>query len=116
MSAYREFSGSESLGYADALLVSIMVTFEDTLAPYSKVTVVQGVKEMLVDPRVVEYLQIHRHEEVLYLNKEQLERLISALLLAVIIQLKAKNKLNDTLHVTDDILVKYREYKKQYGV
>ena len=49
-------------------------------------------KEVLVDPRVVEYLQIHRHEEVLYLNKEQLERLVSALLLAVIIQLKAKEQ------------------------
>jgi len=100
MSAFREFSGSESLGYADALLVSIMVTFEDTLAPFSKMTIAQGMKEVLVDPRVVEYLQIHRHEDVLYLNKEQLERLVSALLLAVIIQLKAKSKLNDTTAAT----------------
>ena len=100
MSAFREFSGSESLGYADALLASIMVTFADLLAPYSKVTVAQGLKAALVDPRVVEYLQIHRYEDVLYLNKEQLERLVSALLMAAVIQLTAKGKLNDTTAAT----------------
>jgi len=100
MSAFREFSGSESFGYADALLVSIMVTFEDTLAPYSKMTIAQAMKEVLVDPRVAEYLHIHRYEDVLYVNKEQLERLVSALLLAVIIQLKAKSKLNDSTAAT----------------
>ncbi len=110
MRAFSEFAGSEQHGYLDALLVSIMVTFEDTLAPYSKVTIAQAMKEMFLDARVVEYLQIHRFDDVLYLNKEQLERLVSALLLTAVIQLAAKGKLNDTtgsmsLEMAKEVLV-----------
>jgi hypothetical protein len=91
--AFRDFRGDDTAAHFDTLLVSI-VTAYDHLLMLGK-PVAEKTKTFLADPIVGEYLQYNRHDNALWLNKEQLERMVGALLIISVVRLHAGGKLTE---------------------
>jgi glycosidase len=95
---FEDFKGDKVSAHFDALLVMILTAYDSLLLPSNKPNIAEAMKRIVKDPFVKEYLQINMHRDITWLNKEQLERMIKALLFVAIIKLQAKNYLNnDTL-------------------
>ncbi len=88
--AYSEFSGDNAAGWFDALLVSVGVAHDNFFDPSSKLTLAESLTSILEDPLGSQYLQINRHREIDYLNKEQLERMLEALALIMEVRLHSR--------------------------
>jgi glycosidase len=88
--AFQSLRGDGATAHADALLVAVLVAHDQMLLPSAKLTVADHMTELLRDALACEYLQVNRHEDVLWLNKERLERMLAATLLVNAVQLQAK--------------------------
>ena len=93
--AFQTFCDNETSAYFDALLVKILVSFENLFSPSPKITLAKTLQEMLKDPSVMEYLQINEYKDILWLNREQLDRMIKALMFVAVIRLMAKDNLDN---------------------
>ena len=67
--------------YWDSKLVTIIVTHAHMLEPSEESTLAEALRRALTDPAVREYLEVHSYDNILWLNKERLERMTSALAL-----------------------------------
>ena len=89
------YYGDNGLAHFDALLVSILASHRNLLLPSPDSTLSKDFKALSENSYAIEFLQINRHQETLWLNREQLEKLINALLLVTYIQLRVRGNLND---------------------
>ena len=92
---FEDFDRDKVSAHFDALLVTILTTYGELLLPSKKTNIAEALREILKDQLVKEYLQINIHRDITWLNKEQLERMIKALLLVAVIQLQAKDSFNN---------------------
>jgi hypothetical protein len=68
---------------ADALLTALLISHEGLLAPASEPAGLdEAVRELFADPAAQDFLQFNTHGGVEYLNKELLDRLLDALVMA----------------------------------
>lgn len=91
--AFRDFCGDETTAHFDTMLVSIMTVDDHLLLSEPNDSPGEKLETFFADPLVGEYLQFNRHNGALWLNKEQLERLVGALLLRATIRLTAAGNL-----------------------
>ncbi len=91
-SAFEQLGAVPSVAYADALLVKILADYPALLdfAPGSGGAI--AMRRMFDDPSVQQFLCMNRYEGVLWLNKEQMERLVYWLLFASLASLAAQPK------------------------
>jgi glycosidase len=75
---FNELLSNSDAAYWDSQLVRILATHGDLLADANSVALSESFRRALVDPAVREYLQVHKHDGILWLNKERLERMIEA--------------------------------------
>lgn len=80
--AFDGWLSDSDTAYWDSRLVLLLLAHPALLAPGSSRTLGESFRQALLDSMVGEYLQVHRHDNVLWLNKERLERMTAALCLA----------------------------------
>ena len=89
--AFMESLNDEEMSRLDAMLVEILVShghiFIDEEISYS-----DAVKALFDDADVREFIKVNRYEDVLWINKEQFEKLSSALLYVSVLQLISSEK------------------------
>jgi len=96
--AFRDLNKDEAFAHFDTLLVEILTAYDDLLTPAPQTVIAKKMQRVFEDPSVRGYLQVNRHNGIFWLNKEQLERMMGALLLITTIRLRAeKNLTDDTL-------------------
>ncbi|MCD6163558.1 MAG: alpha-amylase [candidate division Zixibacteria bacterium] len=96
--AFNDFSHNETYAYFDSLLVNIITVYEKLFIANHSKTITEMINDIFENKTAQEYLQFNMHDNFLYLNKEQLGRMVNALLFAAIVHLRANDKL------TNDIL------------
>jgi glycosidase len=85
--------------YWDSRLLSILVSHPDSLVAPDKALLSQTIRKLFIDSDVRDYLEIHTYENVLWLNKERLERLMESIIWGIELD-------NDTKPVSDTVLPK----------
>ena len=95
--AFQEYLENDREAYFDARLISILLQYGNLLAD-KEYTVFDINQTLFEDPVVGEYLQFNRYEDILWFNREQLEKMIRAMMMTAIMLLKLDK-------VTDDDLV-----------
>ena len=75
--AFEGWLSDGDLAYWDSRLVLILLTHPEVLEPAADSTLGASVSQALQEPSVREYLQINSHNDILWLNKERLERMMA---------------------------------------
>ena len=91
---FSKLTGNEPAVHFDALLVSMLVGHENLLSPESGAALGQSLRQLFHDPLAQQFLHVNHFQGVFWLNKEQLERLVEALLLASAVRLHAEHRLS----------------------
>jgi glycosidase len=107
--AFSSFIEDGERAYFDSVLVKILSTHDNFLTSANQAERMSAFGELLDDPSVREYLRVNKYNEIFWLSKEQLERMIAAFLQAAIIKLSAGGKLDGT--ALSAALQKCREIK-----
>jgi hypothetical protein len=81
--AFEGWLSDSDTAYWDSRLVLVLLTHSALLTPGSGRTIGESFRQALLDTKVREYLQVHMYDNVLWLNKERLERMTAALCIAV---------------------------------
>jgi glycosidase len=96
-SAFAEYLGDDSTGYYDSLLVHILAVHDDLLVLRRIPDFMAEFIHVLDDYMVQQYLRVNQYDDKLWLNKEQLERLMGSLFVASAVRLGGEHKLTDTM-------------------
>jgi hypothetical protein len=100
---FRDLRADDPAAYLDRLLVFVLTAHWRLFTAHMNEEIGGKLAALFADPVTQEYLQFNRHETQLWLNKEQLERLLGSLLLTTVIHLQATGDLTDrTLRETID--------------
>jgi glycosidase len=86
--AFEGWLSDGDTAYWDSRLVLVLLTHSALLAPGGSRTLGESFRQALLDTMLREYLQVHMYDDVLWLNKERLERMTAAL--CVIVRLSAE--------------------------
>jgi glycosidase len=89
--------------YSDSRLVIILIAHANMLNIDDNVRLAESFRQALIDPDIREYLQIHSYNDIQYLNKERLERILEALILTA---KQTRKTENDSLKPELDIIRK----------
>jgi hypothetical protein len=90
--AFREFGRDDAFIRNDALAAAILAGHDDLLFPSTDKNLGEKTADLLRDDAVKEFLQINLYNDVLWLSKEHLERLLGIILSAAFIQSQAAKK------------------------
>jgi glycosidase len=90
--AFREFGRDNSVIRNEALATAILAGHENLLFASEDKSLAEKTADLFRDDAAKEFLQINLYNDVLWLSKEQLERLIGILISAAFIQGKAAGK------------------------
>jgi glycosidase len=80
--AFEGWLSDAETAHWDSRLVLVLLANSTLLTPGMSRTLGESFRQALSDVAVSEYLQVHTHDSVLWLNKERLERLTAALYVA----------------------------------
>lgn len=94
---FQNFSSGLSSAHSDSQLVLILAAHGDLLLPSTATPIASTIRGVLDNPYVREYLQINRHNDIVWFNKEKFERMIAALLSAAVIQVQMQEKLTNSV-------------------
>lgn len=93
--AFEAFLGDGSLAHHDTLLLQIKLANPDLLRQKKQDEMVPAFRDSLGQPAVQEYLLVNRYNDILWLSKERLERLVEVLVMTSALPAdSAKVKLN----------------------
>ena len=84
--AFREFGRDHAVIRNEALATAILAGHDDLLIPSEKTTLAEKTADLFRDDAAKEFLQIHLYDDILWLSKERLERLMELLLSAAFIR------------------------------
>ncbi|MDD4050835.1 MAG: alpha-amylase family glycosyl hydrolase [candidate division Zixibacteria bacterium] len=90
--AFREFGRDDSLIRNDALATAILAGHDDLLFASADKSLSEKTADLFRDDAAKEFLQINLYNDVLWLSKEQLERLMGIIISAAFIQSQAAEK------------------------
>jgi hypothetical protein len=77
--AFEGWLSDSDTAYWDSRLVLVLLAHSDLLTPGGSRSLGESFRHALLDTTVREYLQVHMYDDVLWLNKERLERMTAAL-------------------------------------
>ncbi len=77
--AFEEWLSDGDTAYWDSRLVLLLLSHPDLLTPGGSRAIGESFRQALLDTAVRDYLQVNTYENVLWLNKDRLERLTAAL-------------------------------------
>ena len=77
--AFEGWLSDSDTAYWDSHLVLILLRHSDLLTPKDSYTLGESFRQALSNTTVSEYLQVHLYDDVLWLNKDRLERMTAAL-------------------------------------
>ncbi len=92
--SFLALSDNDVYARADALLTTVVAAHGDLLT-HPDGSLAEGMRHLLSERPAHEYLQIHEHDEKYWLNKEQLERLLRAVLYSSMVVLNENGTLTD---------------------
>ena len=92
--AFRQLGADEQSAWLDARLVRIMCNHFPVLDFYPGGGGRFSLHRMFEDPAVQEYLLVNRHQDVLWFNREQMEKLVYWLFFASVLSLEAGSRLD----------------------
>ncbi len=97
VSIFEQRGEDPGQAYMDALLVVVLCTHEDLFDPSAGLPLDETIQILTGEPAAAEYLQINRFDDVLWCNREQLERLMAAFTMISAVKLLAAGKVKASL-------------------
>ena len=88
--AFKEWLSDSDAAHWDAQLVLVLLSHSDLLAQESSSTLGESFRQTLLNTTVHEYLQVNKYDGVLWVNKDRLERMMSALSLVALLTAETK--------------------------
>jgi hypothetical protein len=77
--AFEGWLSDGDTAYWDSQLVLVLLMHSDLLTPEDSCTLGESFRQALSNTTVSEYLQVHLYDDILWLNKDRLERMTAAL-------------------------------------
>jgi glycosidase len=93
--SFQSITGDKVNVYFDTILVEILTKYSGLLESLCTGPTGKVLQEALSDQLLQKYLNVNRHKGVLWLSKEQLQRMVGAMLFVGVIELNSSKKLTN---------------------